>query len=414
MCRLSYLVYDIKVGKQLPINRSGNYVTFMDYLDNINLEEKLLDITSFNPISVYRNSHNYNISNQLLHLNFIHLIYYLNNTVDLNYNENQINHILKIYKDYELSTITFEKIFLTICKYLKIINITSNNGKCNIEINNKFLDKNINSNNNIVEPTDNKRHSCCKANSGIAPTNTDEPQPNTDEPPSNKDNAESIQTDIPSVQFINKNTTILDILNIISKVVDNKLCIVKQEKKSYMHLLSFFDQLEQIPTIKFISSGIQEISYRDKFKKNPTYKLLTYIKEKDSANEQLAQHIKTSDIQLKKELRNFHRPPKIVLTSLFNLSDNQYLCNVKDNTNNVKIVGNLAGCNNNCNYCTKTSTHPHAINSTVVHKRCRQSADWPISWNVDHSTSGHNNCEGCYCGNGANKSGKNTVGCTWE
>ena len=363
----------------------------MDYLDNINLEEKILDITSFKPISVYRNSHNYNISNQLLHLNFIHLIYYLNNTVDLNYNENQINHILKIYKDYELSVCTFEKIFLTMCKYLKIINITLNNRKVNIEINSKFLNINdTNDNSNMVD-TDNIN--LFLDNKDLSPDNTD----------SSSDNAAPVSTDNPSeynpsIQFISNNTTILDVLNIISKAVDNKLCIIREKNRSYMHLLTFFDQLEQIPTIKFISSGIQEISYRDKFKKNPTYKLLTYIKEKDSANEQLAQHIKTSDIQLKKELRNFYRPSKIVLTTLFSKDEYTFLYNVKNNEKNSIIPMTAYHCFDNCNGCVNIS--PTGYQSDGL---CVEAAGNPTSWIVNHVDYASDEvCVACSCPYGEN------------
>ena len=237
MCRLSYLV------KEITEKDLSNKESVMDYLSNINLEDKILENnSSTQSITSFNNQENYKVSKQILHLNFIHLIYHLNNTIiKQNFNKKKLHSIKYLYKNFSLSMIAFEKIFLTICKYLKIINITSNNNVCNIEINNKFLDTNMEFNN--IEPTDNKKSSCCGAHGSNNQDNTDGSIGNTTPPP----------TDTPSVKFINDKTTILDILDKISKAVDcNLICIdYLNENNQDSKILSFFEPLKQIVKINF-------------------------------------------------------------------------------------------------------------------------------------------------------------------
>ena len=345
MCRLSYLVNDI-TEKDL-----SNKESVMDYLSHINLEEKILENNgSTQSITSFNNQENYKVSKQILHLNFIHLIYHLNNTIiKQNFNKNKFHSIKYLYKNFSLSMIAFEKIFLTICKYLKIISINSNNGVCNIEINTKFLNTNIDLNNSIeAESTVNKKYSCCGAHGSNNQDNTVESPDNATPPPTDPYNPHYI----PDVQFINDKTTISDILDIISKAVDgNLICIdYLNENNQNSKILSFFGPLKKLVKINFIKKAIDEIIYRKQFIKSPAFKLLYHIKNSNNLNEQLAKFIGDGTTDILKDIKKegkFTTPNK-ELFILFS-KDEIYLINEKDNDGNNHIVScGAANCKNNC------------------------------------------------------------------
>ena len=342
MCRLSYLVNDI-TEKDL-----SNKESVMDYLSHINLEEKILENNgSTQSITSFNNQENYKVSKQILHLNFIHLIYHLNNTIiKQNFNKNKFHSIKYLYKNFSLSMIAFEKIFLTICKYLKIISINSNNGVCNIEINTKFLDTNMEFNN--IEPTDNKKSSCCGAHGSNNQDNTVESPDNATPPPTDTYDSHYI----PSVQFINDKTTISDILDIISKAVDGNLIYIDylNENNQNSKILSFFGPLKKLVKINFIKKAIDEIIYRKQFIKSPAFKLLYHIKNSNNLNEQLAKFIGDGTTDILKDIKKegkFTTPNK-ELFILFS-KDEIYLINETDNDgiNHIVSCGGVK-CKNNC------------------------------------------------------------------
>ena len=125
---------------------------------------QLIDITDFDsntPNSSYENLHlplgeqiNFFFSSRILNINFIDFINYIkhNSSGQVIYYSDieKISHIHNFYQNNKYETLFLRELILFFCISLKILNYTSIDGICNIDINSTFLDNNTITENTVI------------------------------------------------------------------------------------------------------------------------------------------------------------------------------------------------------------------------------------------------------------------------